>query len=58
VSNGGDWPFGGIIVTTIMGAVRGAAFLLCGRNLWIMIIAHSTAHVALVAQLYTLPASG
>jgi hypothetical protein len=41
-----------------MGAVWGTAFLLCGRNLWIMIIAHSTAHVALVAQLYASPASG
>jgi hypothetical protein len=53
-----QWGIGGIIVTTIMGAVWGTAFLLCGRNLWIMIIAHSTAHVALVAQLYASPASG
>lgn len=51
-----QWGIGGIIVTTIMGAVWGTAFLLCGRNLWIMIIAHSTAHVALVAQLYASPA--
>jgi hypothetical protein len=52
-----QWGIGGIIVTTIMGAVWGTAFLLCGRNLWIVIIAHSTAHVALVAQLYASPAS-
>jgi hypothetical protein len=51
-----QWGIGGVIITTIMGAVWGTAFLLCGRNLWIMIIAHSTAHVALVAQLYASPA--
>lgn len=51
-----QWGIGGIIVTTIMGMVWGTAFLLCGRNLWIVIIAHSTAHVALVAQLYASPA--
>lgn len=48
-----QWGVGGIIMTMIMGAVWGFAFLLCGRNLWIVIIAHSTAHVALVMQLYT-----
>jgi len=48
-----QWGLGGIIVTTIMGAVWGFGFLLCGRNLWIVIAAHSTAHIALVAQLYT-----
>jgi hypothetical protein len=47
-----QWGLGGIVFTTIMGLVWGAAFLLCGRNLWIVIIAHSTAHIALVAQLY------
>jgi hypothetical protein len=50
-----QWGFGGIIVTAIMGAVWGFAFLLCGRNLWIVIIAHSMAHVALLAQLYHAP---
>jgi len=47
-----QWGLGGVVLTSIMGAVWGFAFLLCGRNLWIVIIAHSTAHVALVAQLY------
>ncbi len=46
------WGPGGVVMTTIMGAVWGFAFLLCGRNLWIVIIAHSTAHVALITQLY------
>ena len=50
-----QWGVGGIIVTAIMGAVWGFAFLLCGRNLWIVIIAHSTAHFALIAQLYHAP---
>ena len=47
-----QWGLGGIIVTAIMGAVWGFAFLLCGRNLWIVIIAHSAAHVAMIMQLY------
>jgi hypothetical protein len=50
-----QWGPGGIVVTAIMGAVWGFAFLLCGRNLWIVIIAHSMAHVALLAQLYHAP---
>jgi membrane protease YdiL (CAAX protease family) len=50
-----QWGPGGIVVTAIMGAVWGFAFLLCGRNLWIVIIAHSMAHLALLAQLYFAP---
>lgn len=52
------WGLGGMIVTTLMGAVWGTAFLLCGRNLWIVIIAHSVGHIAFVAQLYASPAAG
>ena len=47
-----QWGLGGVVMTTIMGIVWGSAFLLCGRNLWIVIIAHSGAHVLLVVQLY------
>ena len=47
-----QWGVGGIVLTSIMGAVWGFAFLLCGRNLWIVILAHSAAHIALVVQLY------
>lgn len=47
-----QWGPGGILVTTIMGLVWGFGFLLCGRNLWVVIIAHSTAHLALLAQIY------
>lgn len=50
-----QWGAGGIVFAAIMGAVWGFAFLLCGRNLWITIIAHSMAHLALVAQLYLSP---
>ncbi len=50
-----QWGIGGIVVTSIMGAVWGFAYLLCGRNLWIVILAHSLAHIALVAQIYFSP---
>ena len=50
-----QWGFGGIVVTAIMGAIWGFAFLLCGRNLWIVIIAHSAAHIAMLTQLYFSP---
>lgn len=50
-----QWGAGGIIFAAIMGAVWGFAFLLCGRNLWITIIAHSMAHLAMVTQLYLSP---
>ena len=50
-----QWGIGGIVFSTIMGIVWGGAYLLCGRNLWIVILAHSAAHIALVAQLYSLP---
>lgn len=50
-----QWGLGGVVMTAIMGLIWGAAFLLCGRNLWVVIIAHSAAHVALVAQLYSAP---
>ena len=52
-----QWGLGGMIATSIMGVVWGAAYLLCGRNLWIVILAHSAAHVALVMQLYHSPVS-
>lgn len=50
-----QWGLGGILMTTVMGLVWGVAFLLCGRNLWIVIIAHSAAHIALILQLYSTP---
>ena len=47
-----QWGVGGMIVTFIMGAVWGIAYLLCDRNLWVVILAHSTGHLLLVVQLY------
>ena len=52
-----QWGLGGVVMTTIMGLIWGAAFLLCRRNLWVVIMAHSAAHVALVLQLYSAPVS-
>lgn len=51
-----QWGVGGVFMTSIMGLVWGVAYLLCGRNLWIVIMAHSAAHIALVLQLYSSPA--
>lgn len=50
-----QWGIGGIVVASIMGLVWGTAYMLCGRNLWIVILAHSAAHIALVLQLYSQP---
>ena len=47
-----QWGAGGMIVTVIMGLVWGAGYLLCGRNLWIVILAHSAGHILMVLQLY------
>ena len=47
-----QWGIGGMIMTFCMGIVWGTAYLLCGRNLWIVILAHSAGHILLVTQLY------
>ena len=47
-----QWGIGGMIMTVVMGIVWGSAYLLCGRNLWVVILAHSAGHVLLVIQLY------
>ena len=46
------WGLGGMVVTFLMGVVWATAYLLCGRNLWVVIIAHSCGHVLLAIQLY------
>ena len=51
-----QWGLGGVVMTLLMGLVWGVAYIVCGRNLWIVIMAHSAAHIALVAQLYSSPA--
>jgi membrane protease YdiL (CAAX protease family) len=50
-----QWGVGGIVVTAIMGMVWGTAYILCGRNLWITIIAHSFGHLMMGLQLYLSP---
>ncbi len=47
-----QWGAGGMLVTVIMGTIWGTAYLLCGRNLWVVILAHSAGHILLVMQLY------
>jgi membrane protease YdiL (CAAX protease family) len=47
-----QWGVGGMVVTAIMGAVWGTAYLLCGRNLWVVILAHSRGNVLWGIQLY------
>lgn len=47
-----QWGIGGMLMTCIMGAAWGTAHLLCGHNLWILILAHSSGHLLFVTQLY------
>ena len=47
-----EWGFGGMIMTFTMGLVWGTAYLLCNRNLWVVIMAHSGGHLLFVTQLY------
>ena len=46
------WGIGGVIMTFMMGIVWGTAYLLCDRNLWVVIFAHSAGHILFVTQLY------
>lgn len=46
------WGIGGMLLTVIMGLVWGTAYLMCGRNLWVVILAHSAGHILFVIQLY------
>lgn len=47
-----QWGIGGMLMTFVMGTVWGTAYLLCGRNLWVVIFAHSAGHILFVVQLY------
>ncbi len=49
------WGVGGMVMTFLMGLVWGTAYLLCDRNLWVVILAHSGGHLLLVTQLYLSP---
>ena len=52
-----QWGVGGIITTALMGVIWGTSYLLVGRNLWIVILAHSLGHIVMVAQLYFIKGS-
>jgi membrane protease YdiL (CAAX protease family) len=47
-----EWGIGGMLMTLVMGLVWGSAYLLCDRNLWVVILAHSSGHLLFVTQLY------
>jgi membrane protease YdiL (CAAX protease family) len=47
-----QWGIGGMLLAFIMGVVWGVAYLLCDRNLWVVILAHSGGHILLVVHLY------
>jgi membrane protease YdiL (CAAX protease family) len=47
-----EWGLGGILMTTVMGSVLGVMFLLTGRNLWPLIVAHATLDALLMTMLY------
>ena len=47
-----QWGIGGMILTFAMGIVWGTAYLLCRRNLWVVILAHSAGHIFFVSMLY------
>jgi membrane protease YdiL (CAAX protease family) len=46
------WGIGGVLMTFMMGLVWGTAYLLCDRNLWVVIFAHSAGHILFITQLY------
>ena len=39
-------------MTFVMGLVWGTAYLLCDRNIWVVIMAHSGGHILFATQLY------
>ncbi|MCH7667131.1 MAG: CPBP family intramembrane metalloprotease [Acidobacteria bacterium] len=42
----------GIVATGVMGFLYGLAFLLLGRNLWVVIVAHAASHVLSFTAMY------
>lgn len=47
-----SWGIGGVLMTFIMGIIWGTAYILCNRNLWPVILAHSGGHILFVISLY------
>jgi membrane protease YdiL (CAAX protease family) len=46
------WGLFGIIQTTFMGLALAVAYLLVGRNLWVLVLAHAYLDILLLVQLY------
>lgn len=51
------WGPAGIVQTTLMGLALAAAYLIVGRNLWVLILAHAYLDTILLVQLYMTPVS-
>jgi membrane protease YdiL (CAAX protease family) len=51
-----DWGPAGMVQTAFMGLVLGGAYLLTGRNLWALILAHGYLDTVLILQVYLAPA--
>jgi uncharacterized protein len=45
----------GIVITSMAGLIFGVAYILCGRNLWPVIVAHGLINSASLVQIYMLP---
>lgn len=47
-----DWGVVGVVQTTCMGFALSGAYLLVGRNLWVLVLAHGAIDTTLFVQLY------
>lgn len=47
-----EWSIAGVVQTGLMGAALGGFYLAWGRNLWIIVLAHTYADTLLLVQLY------
>ncbi len=50
-----DWGLAGIVQTAFVGVALGASYLLVGRNLWVLVLAHAYLDTALLLQVYVTP---
>ncbi len=49
------WGLAGIVQTTFMGLALAVAYLIVGRNLWVLVLAHAYMDTILLVQLYMTP---
>lgn len=52
------WGLYGIVQTAFMGLALAISYLLVGRNLWVLVIAHAYLDTILLVQLYLTPPAG